>query len=101
MTQVITTFLQQQALMLMQAMLGVISPNIRMISITMLADTIQIKVVLECESEEDRQELEDCQSEFEALQSEQVNYEFEVVVSNADIKWPSGPAIVIYRRRES
>ena len=100
MTQVITTFLQQQALMLMQAMLGVISPNFRMISITMLAGTIQIKVVLECESEEDREELEDCQSEFEALQSEQINYDFEVVVYDGDIEWPSEPAIVIYRRRE-
>ncbi len=64
MTQMITTFLKQQALMLMQAMLGVISPNFRMVSITMLGDTIQVQVVLECESEEDREEIDDCQGEF-------------------------------------
>lgn len=101
MVQYIPSSLQQQALMLMQAMLGVISPNFRMVSISLIDQKIEVTVVLEHESDEDREELEDCESEFEALQSVQIDYEFKVVVSEDNIEWPGDTAIVIYRRKEN
>lgn len=101
MTQQAITFIQQQALMLMQSMLGVISPNFRMVSIANRDDIILVQVVLERESIEDRSELEDCMSEFEALQSSLVDYDFDVVISDAELEWPTSSSIVIYRRREA
>jgi hypothetical protein len=101
MTNMIDGRLQQQALTIMQAMLGVISPNFRMVSISMRGDVVRVQVVLECNSKEDRLELEDCQSEFEALQAHQIDYEFDVIVTDSELTWPNESSIVIYRRREN
>lgn len=100
MTQTIFPFLQRQALMLTQAMLGVISPNFRMVRIEVVKEVVKVHVILECDSEDDQEELEDCKSEFEALQSGPINYDFEVTVCDGDIEWPGYDLIVIYRRRE-
>lgn len=93
--------LQQQALILMQALLGVISPNFRMIWIT-VDSSIVIHIVLEQYSDEDEEEIEDLKGEFEALQSENTDYEFKTYVLDEDIAWPDlSSTIVLYKRRES
>ena len=56
MTEFKISYLQEQALTLVQAMLGVISPNFRTISISVIGEKLKIQVILECESEEDREE---------------------------------------------
>lgn len=92
--------LQQQALILMQALLGVISPNFRMIWVT-VDNSITVHIVLERENSEDQEEIEDLKAEFEALQSENIDYSFKTYISNEDIDWPSlTSTIVLYKRRE-
>ena len=96
------SYLQQQALMLMQAMLGGISPNFTMISISIIEEKIKIKVVLGSESKEDREELEDCQTQFDSFQSGPIDYDFDIVVDDGDITlWSKDNTIYIYRKREN
>ena len=92
--------LQIQALCLVQALLGVISPNFRMVSISAVDGGFKIRFLLAKECDEDREEIEDAESEFEALQSRRIEYEFEVVVSEDPIDLPDGMSMVVYRRRE-
>ena len=80
--------LQQQALILMQALLGVISPNFRFVWIV-VESSITVNIILEKNCSEDLEEIEDLKSEFEALQIENIDYEFEVSISEDDIDWCS------------
>jgi hypothetical protein len=95
------TFLQQQALILMQSLLGVISPNFRMVYIAEFEKRIMIKIILETESSIDREEIDDLVAEFEALQSCQIDFEIDVEVTSAELLWPNGLNIVVFRRREN
>lgn len=92
--------LQGQALVLMQALLGVISPNFRMVHLVKNALVFEVLIILEEESSRDRDEIDDLRSEYEALQERGIDYEFEVRVASEPTPWPSD-GIVVYRRRES
>jgi hypothetical protein len=92
--------LQQYALCLMQALLGVVSSNFRFVSITMRSQTILVKVVLENRCEDDLEEIDDCKTEFEALLPGPIEYEVEVDISTEAIQWPDQSTIVVFRRRE-
>lgn len=94
-------FLQQQALMLMQALLGAISPNFRLVSISEIEKRIIIRIVLENESEDDREEIDDLTAEFEALQSCHVDFEINVEITKKDLEWPDEFTIVVFRRKEN
>ena len=95
-------YLQCQALTLMQSLLGVISPNFRIVWVTLIDDTVVVNFVLERESEEDAEEIDDLKTEFESLQMARIEYEFNVVISEEIIRWPDASAsIVVYRRREN
>jgi len=94
------TFLQQQALMLMQALLGVISPNFRIVSISDIEKSIIIRIVLEKDSIDDREEINDLTAEFEALQSHHVDFEINVEISEKELHWPDESTIVVFRRKE-
>lgn len=96
------SFRQMKALELNQAMLGLVSPNFR--TVTMLAQkgSVLVTVVLEQESDEDREAIEDCLCDFEALQAENLDIRFDVLVDSGplNVKDPEGEAWVIYYRRE-
>ena len=63
---------------------------------------LKIQVILECESEKDREELWDCQTDFEALQSGSIDYDFDVIVDSGSINvLPTPGEMYIYCRRES
>lgn len=91
--------LRDHALRAMQALLGVISPNFRMVFVSMRKHVV-ISIVLQKEAEEDREEIEDVKSEFEALLPKAMDYEVAVVIDDQDLTWPDETSIVIYRRRE-
>jgi hypothetical protein len=90
----------RSALMLSQAMLGAISPNFRMVTLTSHNACWQMQFFLETEDAEDREEIQEIALEFESLQATGVRYEVQVVISNDEIKWPELPTRVVYRRRE-
>lgn len=95
------TLLQQQALTLMQAMLGVISPNFRRVSVTLKDDLIWVEVILEHDSQDDMEELKECEDEFDALQIGPRAFKFDVIISDQKLAWPDPrTTFVIYRRRE-
>jgi hypothetical protein len=85
----------------MQALLGVITQNFRMVWVS-IEDVISVHVILEKESEDDMEEIEDLKSEFESLQLRSVDYKFDVSVSNGELAWPDrSSSIVVYKRREN
>jgi hypothetical protein len=81
-------------------MLGAISPNFRMVTLTQRNECWQIQFFLEIEAAEDCEEIQEIGLEFESLQATGVKYEVEIVISSDDIKWPELPTRVVYRRRE-
>jgi len=95
------TTLQRQALYLMQALLGVITQNFRIIWLSIDDNQIvRITLILEKESAADEEEIEDLKSEFEALQARPIKYCFNVIISNKDLKWPNDNSVVVYHRKE-
>lgn len=96
----ITNF-QRQSLYLMQALLGAITPNFRMVWFSIDDnEVIRVTLILEKESADDEEEIDDLKSEFEALQEKPIKYCFNVVISDEDLIWPNENSIVVYRRKE-
>lgn len=91
---------QQCALWVMQALLGVVSKNFRLVSVETVSSRICIRILLEHADEEDFEEIQDFKTEFEALLPGPITYDVEVVVSEEDIKWPNPNTIVVFKRRE-
>ena len=75
-------FIQKQALILVQALLGVISSNFRMISIIENNGKIIVTIIIEIENNEDLEEINDLLSEFEALHEAPVVYEFVIQIEH-------------------
>lgn len=99
MTQVMTE-LQQYALCVVQSLLGVVSPNFRLVSVAVEARGISIRIVLEQEDDDDMEEIEDFRTEFEALLSGPIDYDVLVEVTDQPLAWPDENSIVVFRRRE-
>ncbi|MDW6092468.1 hypothetical protein SBX64_07915 [Vibrio rhizosphaerae] len=93
-------YLRKQSLILMQALLGVISANFRMVYISKNNGCVTVTIVLESENDDDFEEIEDLKSEFEALQDSPIDYDFMVKVTDKELFWPDGNTIVVFRRRE-
>ncbi|WNJ95648.1 hypothetical protein RND59_00560 [Vibrio ruber] len=93
-------YLRKQSLILMQALLGVISANFRMVYISQNNGCVTVTIVLESENDDDLEEIEDLKSEFEALQESSIDYDFIVKVTDKELFWPDGNTIVVFRRRE-
>ncbi|WP_259779865.1 hypothetical protein [Aestuariispira ectoiniformans] len=92
--------MRTQALNLMQALGGVISPNFRMVSIADVQGKLLIEVVLEHEDDEDFDEIEDLKDEFEVFQEAEIDYDVRVRVTDDTLDWPKEPTVVVFRRRE-
>lgn len=92
----------QQALALVQALWGVISPNFRAVSFKCVGEAVQIYVILEHDDAGDREEIEDLLPEFEALQDRAIDVEVKTLISAEP--WRTGVNEIsgrpVYVRRE-
>ncbi|MCA8984169.1 MAG: hypothetical protein R3C12_02390 [Planctomycetaceae bacterium] len=96
------TELQRYALCLIQALLGVVSHNFRLVSITLQAERIVVRILLATHSEEDVEEIDDLKTEFEALLPGPVAFDVELAVSEEPITLepPNESTMVVFKRRE-
>jgi hypothetical protein len=91
----------QQIVRLMQAMLGAISPNFRMITIGYENNEFVLKFFLEVANSEDFDEVDDIGFEFIGLQSDaKFGYKQEIIVTKERLEWPEFPTRTVYKRRE-
>ncbi|MFN7206467.1 MAG: hypothetical protein ACK5VG_02440 [Burkholderiales bacterium] len=87
--------------MLMQALWGAISPNFRMVAISLEKSPWKLLFVLEKEDAIDSEEIEEIETQFGALfDSGAIEYNAEVVITADPISWPDAPWTVVFRRRE-
>ena len=93
-------FLQKQILILVQALLGVITPNYRMVKLRVKGVKIYIVVTLEFDDDDDLEEIEDLGTEFEILQESKIKYEINTEIRSDVLQWPDDNWRVIYRRKE-
>ncbi|BCA63611.1 hypothetical protein HMP09_2845 [Sphingomonas sp. HMP9] len=90
----------RQSVNVMQAMLGMISPNFRMVTLDHDGTQWIIGFVLESVNAEDREELADFEAEWDALQSGPTPRDLQVSFTAGSLAWPSAPTRALYRRRE-
>jgi hypothetical protein len=92
----------QQALALVQALWGVISPNFRSVSFECIGEAVRIYVILEHDDAADYEEIEDLVPEFEALQQKKIEVDIKTIVSAEP--WKTGVSEIlgrpVYVRRE-
>jgi len=95
---------QFDGLCVMQALLGVISSNFRMVSLSCSRkiNTLTIRIALEQENEEDFAEIEDFKFELSVLLDQDDKIEIELIVSDQPIIMapPSESDITVFWRRE-
>jgi|LakMenE01Jun11ns_1017448.scaffolds.fasta_scaffold9666900_1 hypothetical protein len=93
---------QFDGLGVMQALLGVISSNFRMVSFSRKINTLTIRIALEQENEEDSAEIEDFKFELSVLLDQDDKIEIQLIVSDQPIIMapPSESDITVFRRRE-
>jgi hypothetical protein len=96
------TELQLDALCLTQALLGVISQNFRLVSVTREGKRITVRILLAIKCGEDIEEIDDLKTEFEAYFPGPIEIDVEVHVSKEPIILdpPNESTIVVFRRRE-
>lgn len=85
----------------MQAMLGMLSPNFRRVTLDHDGREWLITFELEREDAEDQEEIEDFETEWDALQSGPEPRHVRTVVTSEALSWPSSPTRVLYLRREA
>jgi len=85
---------------LVQAMVGAVSSNVRRVGIQLDNEGIRIQFILERDTEEDREEIEDILFEFEALQNGPVAVEASVLIHAGDLQAIALYPRVVYGRRE-
>ncbi len=71
-----------QVLRLTQAMVGAITANFRRVSMEVSPLGVLVRFLLEKESAEDREEIEDILFEFEALQEQAIELDVEIQVDS-------------------
>lgn len=89
-----------QHIALSQALLGVISSNIRMVWLEYQNNDWVVHFTLERDDTTDRGEIEDAITQFEALQDHGIACRVEVIVETNVLAWPAPPARVVFRRRD-
>ena len=86
---------------LVQALWGSVSANFRMVTLTHDSAEWVVRIVLEKEDEDDREEIDEIVSSFDALQSTNVPRRIEVVIDAMPLAWPLPPERVVFCRREA
>ncbi|MNT87082.1 hypothetical protein D3C72_2274490 [compost metagenome] len=89
-----------QVLMLVQSMVGAISPNFRMITLLREDEEWVIRFYLETNDEDDIEEIEEIMCQYGAYQTEALKCRSETVVGVGKLPSVSGVGRVVFRRRE-
>jgi len=89
----------RQVLYLIQALLGVISNNMKAISVEFSGQEVTIHFFLENENPHDREEINDFGAEYEALQERSVHYEISTHIVKNQKEYLELPGRVIYLKR--
>ncbi|WP_448651369.1 hypothetical protein ACSHWC_26615 [Pseudomonas fluorescens] len=89
-----------QVLMLVQAMLGAVTPNFRMVVLSYEDDVWVIRFYLEEKIEDDIGEVEDIICQYTAYQDSDLKCTSEILVGNEDLPSLSEAERVVYRRKE-
>lgn len=85
---------------MVEAMLGAISPNFRVVSFELSNDDIRLYFLLEHENQEDREEIDDIVAKFEGLQPMRVNLRVSTDVSLGPLTDVQLSGRIVYMRRE-
>lgn len=94
------TFQQKQALIVQQALLGVISENVRLVTLNTEDLKVNVTCILENTNQDDTEELEDLVSEIEALQDSPTDVNVNVIIDKEPIYLSKLKDLPIYMRRE-
>ncbi len=89
-----------QTLAVMQALYFAVTPNFRRVTLGRRDGVWRLSFVLEAESEEDRQLIDEVVRSFDELQAGPEDRVKEVVVTADWLPWPELPDRVVYQRRE-
>ncbi len=89
-----------QVLMLVQALVGAISANFRMVALLRDGDEWVLKFYLEENVEEDVEEIEDVVCQYTAYQGSSLRCRSELIVGSEQLPGLSDVGRVVYRRRE-
>ncbi len=81
-------------------MVGAVSSNIRRVGIQRDNEGVRVQFILEQDSKEDREEIEDILFEFEALQSGPVEVEARVLIHAGELQAVELYPRAVYCRRE-
>lgn len=85
---------------LVQAMIGAVSANFRMVALQRAGDVWHVKYWLEAESAVDRGEIEDIDFEFANFMNDALT-SFEIAVTGDEVLLlPDPPTRTVFRRRE-
>lgn len=90
-----------QVLMLVQALIGAVSHNFRMVALYLDEDEWVVKFFLEKNLEEDLEEIEDIFCQYTAYQDHSLKCRHEVIIGQQSLPGFSEVGRVVYRRRES
>jgi len=90
-----------QVLMLVQALVGAVSPNFRMVAISLEDGEWVTRFYLEEYDEEDVDEVEEVMCQYAAYQEGELRSRYEVLVGSGRLPGYSEVGRVVYRRRES
>ncbi|OXI42012.1 hypothetical protein [Burkholderia aenigmatica] len=91
----------RQTVMLMQAMLGAISPNFRMATIENEEGVWVLRFYIEEGCVEDIDEIDGIGFEFSVLHDSEFRFKQETVITKDQLTWPDSAVRVVYKRRES
>lgn len=89
-----------QVLMLVQAMLGAVTPNFRMVVLSREGEEWVISFYFEKDVEGDIEEVEDIICQYTAYQGSSLKCRREVIVSREKLPGLSEADRVVYRRKE-
>lgn len=89
-----------QVLMLVQALVGKISTNFRMVTLLWDGDEWVLKFYLEENLEEDVEEIEDVVCQYTAYQDFSLRCRSELTVGSGSLPGLSGVGRVVFRRKE-
>ncbi|WP_248796824.1 hypothetical protein [Pseudomonas sp. MWU13-2105] len=89
-----------QVLMLVQAMIGAITPNFRMVVLSLDGDEWVLTFYLETNAEDDIEEVDDIVCQYTAYQDSRLKSRYEVVVSDKKLPHLLSSERVVFRRKE-
>jgi len=90
----------EQALNIVQAMIGLVTPNMRGVSLVSRPEGVHLYFLLEHDDEGDREDIDDIVFELEALQGASIDVEVTILVSSDDSAFHQLLGRRVYGRKE-